>query len=261
MDDYVSKPVRPHELKRALVGAAEALSARKADQPLSPAQPAAAATSPVLPAPATLAPSLSMPPPAAPAPVQPVLSTPSTSAPAPSAEPVLTMTTASSSEPTPPAAAQQRPIRKPNTEARRAKALAAARAALEAAETEPPKRDAFDSSALEFVLPPEPAEALTIAREMFDGFFSESSDRLVDLQKAAETADIDTANHISHRLKGACSMIGFREIEQITAAIETDARAGKPADPEAVAKLTPAFEAARDSANRWIADLAKRAGQ
>ena len=171
------------------------------------------------------------------------------------------MTTASSSEPTPPAATPQRPVRKPNTEARRAKAAAAARAALAAAEAEPLRTDAFDASALEFVLPPEPAEALTIAREMFDGFFSESTERLVDLQKAAETADIDTANRISHRLKGACSMIGFREIEQITAAIETAARAGKPADPEAVAKLTPAFEAARDSANRWIADLAKRAGQ
>ena len=169
------------------------------------------------------------------------------------------MTTASAPESTP--AAHPRPVRKPNTEDRRAKALAAARAALAAAESEPPKTDAFDPSALEFVLPPEPAEALAIAREMFDGFFSESSDRLVDLQKAAETADIDTANRISHRLKGACSMIGFREIEQITAAIETAARAGKPADPEAVAKLTPAFEAARDSANRWIADLAKRAGQ
>ena len=56
-------------------------------------------------------------------------------------------------------------------------------------------------------------------------------------------------------------MIGFREIEQITAAIETDARAGKPADPESVAKLTPAFETARDAANRWLAELQKRAGQ
>ncbi len=264
MDDYVSKPVRPHELKRALVGAAEALSARNADQPVSPVRPAAAAEAPVSPTPVTLAPSPSTPPPATPTLVQPALATPSTestAAPAPSAEPALTMTTASSSEPTPPAATPQRPVRKPNTEARRAKALAAARAALAAAEAEPPKHDAFDASALEFVLPPEPAEALTIAREMFDGFFSESTERLVDLQKAAETADIDTANRISHRLKGACSMIGFREIEQITAAIETDARAGKPADPESVAKLTPAFEAARDSATRWLADLEKRAGQ
>jgi len=146
-------------------------------------------------------------------------------------------------------------------EARRAKAAAAAKAALAAAEAEPPRLDAFDSSSLEFVLPPEPAEALTIAHEMFDGFFHESTDRLVDLQKAAETADVDTSNRVAHRLKGACSMIGFREIEQLTAAIETAARAGKPADPEIVAKLTPAFEAARDSATRWLAELQKRAGQ
>ena len=169
------------------------------------------------------------------------------------------MTTASAPESTP--AAHPRPVRKPNTEDRRAKALAAARAALAAAESEPPKTDAFDPSALEFVLPPEPAEALAIAREMFDGFFAESAERLVDLQKAAETGDVDTANRISHRLKGACSMIGFREIEQITTAIETDARAGKPADPETVSKLTPAFETARDSATRWIAGLEKRAGK
>jgi PAS domain S-box-containing protein len=282
MDDYVSKPVRPHELKRALVGAAEALSARKNEATAPTAAQAPTTSAPATPDPsifataqaahiatpatATPTPGTSTPPPATPAAVQPPPSTKSaktpapTAAPAHSAEPVLTMTTASSSEPTPPAA-PQRPIRKPNTEERRSKALAAARAALAAAEAEPPRRDAFDASALEFVLPPEPAEAFTIAREMFDGFFSESSERLVDLQKAAEAADIDTANRISHRLKGACSMIGFREIEQITAAIETAARAGKPADPESVAKLTPAFEAARDSATRWLAELQKRAGQ
>jgi|GEM_PF-2986353 len=285
MDDYVSKPVRPHELKRALVGAAEALSARKTEVPTSAAAPAPTISAPAAAAPsifataqaaasvspvaasAAPAPHPSTPPPAT---VQPPSSTPSTettkptastAAPAPSSEPALTMTTASSSEPTPHAATPQRPVRKPNTEARRAKALAAARAALAAAESEPPKHDAFESSSLEFVLPPEPGEAFTIARDMFDGFFTESTDRLLDLQKAAETGDVDTANRVSHRLKGACSMIGFREIEQITAAIETDARAGKPADPESVAKLTPAFETARDAANRWLAELQKRAGQ
>ena len=129
-----------------------------------------------------------------------------------------------------------------------------------AAEAEPPPADAFDPSALEFVLPSEPAEALNLAREMIDGFFAESADRLVDLQRAAETADVDTANRVAHRLKGACSMIGFRQIEQLTGQIETEARAGKPADAETVAKLTPAFETARDAAARWIDQFAKRAG-
>ncbi|HLP00473.1 MAG TPA: response regulator, partial [Opitutaceae bacterium] len=47
MDDYVSKPVRPHELKRALVGAAEALSARVAHHNTTAgAEPPAAAIPP-----------------------------------------------------------------------------------------------------------------------------------------------------------------------------------------------------------------------
>ncbi len=269
MDDYVSKPVRPHELKRALVGAAEALETRKSApaetaqedtrQPVAPipvAQPepsffatpssaAAPAAAELIIAPASAAPT---------APAREV--SPATAQPSP--EPALPMfnTTSSGTAPAP-----QRPILKTDREARRAKAAAAARAALAAAENEPAKVDTFDSSALEFVLPPEPVEALTIAREMFDSFFHESTDRLADLQRAAETADVETSNRVAHRLKGACSMIGFREIEQLTAAIETEARAGKPADPETVARLTPAFEGARDAATRWVAALAQRSGE
>ena len=277
MDDYVSKPVRPHELKRALVGAAEELAARSVDAAATPAAPASPGAAPA-PAPAPFssifspdtaassssgdaaragkpAPSsfAATPPPAA-TPAAPA--TPPAAAPAPADDSSLFTST----EAVTAADARPRPVRKSN-ENRRAKALAAAKAALAAAEAEPPRNDAFDSSALEFVLPPEPAEALAIAREMFDGFFAESVDRLGDLQKAAETADVETANRVAHRLKGACSMIGFREIEQLTAGIETDARAGKPADPEIVARLTPAFETARDAATRWVEQLAQRVPQ
>jgi PAS domain S-box-containing protein len=262
MDDYVSKPIRPHELKRALVGAAEALAARIARIAISGATPTET--------PAAILPAAAQPakPPAKAGDTLTEHAEPSffalpTSIAAPPAA-------VNGSKPgTPPAAPQtdQKPapdahprlVRKTDRESRRAKAVAAARAALAAAETEQPKTDVFDTSALEFVLPPEPNEALAIAREMFDSFFHESCDRLLDLQRAAETADVETANRVAHRLKGACSMIGFREIEQITAAIETAARAGKPADPETVARLTPAFEIARDISARWVGELAQRA--
>ncbi|MFT3830552.1 MAG: response regulator [Opitutaceae bacterium] len=264
MDDYVSKPVRPHELKRALVGAAEALSARIARLGTSAATepPAVGTPSPATGEPLTehaepsffAAPSSAAPtvPPAMPA-------APATAKPAePPAAPLPVAAAPAPANAVP--AAPPRLVRKGDRESRRAKAAAAARAALAAAEAEPAATDVFDSSALEFVLPPEPAEALAIAREMFDSFFHESSDRIVDLQRAAETADIETASRVAHRLKGACSMIGFREIEQLTATIETDARSGKPADPDVVARLTPAFEIARDISAKWVGELAQRAG-
>ena len=251
MDDYVSKPVRPHELKRALVGAAEELAIRKAaPAPAPEASPSAAALPPAAgnddDAPMFGTTSMFGTAGKAPAPVAPVSPPVGDNSPAPAPE-----------LPGAPAPHPQRPVRK-SSEGRRAKAVAAARAALAAAEAAPLASEAFDSSALEFVLPPEPEQALAIAREMFDGFFHESADRLVDLQRAAETADVETASRVAHRLKGACAMIGFREIEQLTGAIESEARAGRPADPETVARLTPAFETARDAATRWVDQIAQR---
>ena len=219
MDDYVSKPVRPHELKRALLAAAEALDLRP--HPPAPAR------------------------------------NPSDQPSSPSAQqenPPMNASEASHATSTAPAL----PARKPADD-RRAKAAAAAAAALAAAEAAQPS-ETFDPSAMEFVLPTEPAEALAVAREMFDSFFVESTDRLAELQKAAQDADIPTIGRVAHRLKGACSMIGFREIEHLTARLETDARSGKPADLPTVEKLVPAVDHARAAAMHWIDSLAQRVG-
>ena len=226
MDDYVSKPVRPHELKRALIGAAEKLSTR---------------------------------PPVALAPPMPQTEISPRGHFAPDADDPEPETSMFASSDTPPAEARPRPVRKNDRDARRARAAAAARAALAAAESTPPPDDPFDASALEFVLPEDPNEALTIAREMFEGFFSESTDRLAELQQAARTRDVETTNRVAHRMKGACSMIGFRVIEKLTGELENGARSGQPATPEAVAALGPALDAARDAAARWVATLAVRA--
>jgi PAS domain S-box-containing protein len=213
MDDYVSKPVRPHELKRALVAAAQALDQR---------------------------------PPAAPA-VQVSLFAPEQPPHQTDQQEDFAMKRRS---PSPQSAAEDR----------RAKAAAAAAAALAAAEAAPPSPEIFDPSAMEFVLPTEPAEALAVAREMFESFFIESSDRLAELHRAAETADIPTTSRVAHRLKGACSMIGFREVEGLTARLESDARDGKPADAPTVARLEPAVANAKAAATHWMESLAQRTG-
>jgi len=228
MDDYVSKPVRPHELKRALIAAAEALVPR-GNRPATAgiAVPVTDATAPLF---------------APPAPAEPE-----------SADPMLAATVVPESieEVAPPVVDEAK-------ETRKARALAVVTAALAGAEAAVPTEEIFDTTAMEFVLPEEHAEALALAREMFDGFFHESRDRLADLLRSVETADVATTNRVAHRLKGACSMIGFRAIEQIAGRLETRAREGHPPDAATVAKLEPAINLARAAADRWVEELIQR---
>ncbi|MBK8475461.1 MAG: response regulator [Opitutaceae bacterium] len=234
MDDYVSKPVRPNELKRALMTAATALAERP--PATTRAQPSLFAAAPT----SIFAPEQ----PPAPSPVK-------------QENPAMDFFPSASQQSAP--ATPARPIPMP-TDDRRAKAAAAAAAALAAAEAAQPAAETFDSSAMEFVLPADPAEALAVAREMFESFFVESSDRLAELQFAATSADVATASRVAHRLKGACSMIGFREIEHLTARLEAEARDGRPADAAIVALLPAAVLNAQAAATRWMESLALRVG-
>ena len=239
MDDYVSKPVRPHELKRALVAAAEAL-AQRPPATATPAAPGSPAAPDLATAPQASIFSFEQ---------APLL-------PAQQENPTMGSFSASQNQP----AATPVQLIHMSADDRRTKAAAAAAAALAAAAAAPAAVDTFDPSAMEFVLPGEPAEALAVAREMFESFFLESSDRLAELQVAASTADIATTSRVAHRLKGACSMIGFREIEHLTARLESDAREGKPADQPTVALLPAAVEHARAASTRWMDSLAQRVG-
>ena len=223
MDDYVSKPVRPHDLKRALIAAAEALAPRRNTAVVegsapdigttitAAATPAVAGLEAIEQAPAAVLGAFAM-------------------------------------------VAEPAPETDDANLARKAKALAA----LAAAETAEPAEEVFDTSSMEFVLPAEHAEALALAREMFEGFFHESQDRLADLRRAVVTADVATTNRVAHRLKGACSMIGFRAIEQIAGQLENGAREGRPPDAATVARLEPAINRARAAADRWVEELEHR---
>jgi HPt (histidine-containing phosphotransfer) domain-containing protein len=213
MDDYVSKPVRPQELKRALIAAAEALAPRRIAAPPRPeAAPAAVAATAVHVSDHQL-----------------------------------------QGIPAAAAAAAATPA-----DARRARMLAAVVEEPPAAATEPFGGEIFDPTAMEFVLPNDHAEALAVARDMFESFFGETGDRLADLQRSAAERDAASTDRVAHRLKGACSMIGFRNAEQIAGRLEARAREGQPADAAMVALLGPALDQARQAAERWVDELSRR---
>jgi CheY-like chemotaxis protein len=205
MDDYVPKPVRPQDLKRALLAAHEKISSLHTAVPVLPVQllPQAGCKS------------------------QPSVS----------ATASFFSNVEAATPPPPPsetAAARQNSSYSIDT-------------------------SVFDPHALEFIMPPEPAEALATASEMFESFFAESIARLADLQKAAAATDAAASGRLAHRMKGACSMIGFRELAEITAAIEKNARDGRPADSIVVGEVERALAAAKNCSQSWIEHLSERA--
>jgi signal transduction histidine kinase/DNA-binding response OmpR family regulator/HPt (histidine-containing phosphotransfer) domain-containing protein len=79
-------------------------------------------------------------------------------------------------------------------------------------------------------------EALTMTREVIQLFVDDAPARLAAIEAAVQGNDADTLSRAAHALKGACSNIGAKAMQEICAALEAQARQG--AVPSAASQQT-----------------------
>ncbi len=93
-------------------------------------------------------------------------------------------------------------------------------------------------------------EALT---KLVDLFSSHSAAVLAQLRGAAEAGDTQLVERLAHSLKGSAGNLGAREMMELCAQLESEARAGRTAD---LASRTSTLEASYERArSRLVAAL------
>jgi HPt (histidine-containing phosphotransfer) domain-containing protein len=80
----------------------------------------------------------------------------------------------------------------------------------------------------------EVAPDLADRRDILVDFISETRSDIADLEDALREQDFLSCVRIAHCIKGACSMVGAQELEQICRTVESLSRQGVPQDVDSV---------------------------